>query len=273
MINWCKQNTLLLLITSSFWGGQSSDVADSMVSKGVECNNINTAYQEVYRFETENHYINICQLDSDFYYYRQSKSDVNNHLLIPAEVLVRGDVFQATAGKTTYFVGMDSDRYYSSVMSHDNEIVFEPEIVTAAPVASATTPKTIAQMSSSITLPGDYNLTQADDKILINTSLDLDHPEAEAEAEELLICTQEKSAFHPRLQGWEKLIGKSTSSVDKHAVKNGQQFTYNQENPDLALITTQDGETINLSINVSSNSGVVEQVCVPAEAKNRSFSR
>lgn len=271
MINWCKQNTLLLLITSSFWGGQSSDVADSMVSQGVECNNVNTAYQEVYRFETENHYINICQLDSEFYYYRQSKSDVNNHLLIPAEALVRGDVFQATAGKTTYFVGMDSDRYYSSVMSNDNEIVFEPEIVATAPVASQTMPKTIAQMSSFSTLPGDYNLTQADDKILINTSLDLDHPQSEAE--ELLICTQERSAFHPRLQGWEKLIGKSTTSVDKHAVKNGQRFTYNQANPHLALITTQDGETINLSINANSGKGVVEQVCIPAEAKDRSFGR
>jgi hypothetical protein len=178
MINWCKQNTLLLLITSSFWGGQSSDVADSMVSKGLECSNINTAYQEVYRFETENHYINICQLDSEFYYYRQSKSDVNNRLLIPAEALVRGDVFQAMAGKTTYFVGIDSDRYYSSVMSNDNEIVFEPEIV-AAPVASKATPKTIVQMGNTINLPGASNLTQADDKILIDTSLDLDHPELE----------------------------------------------------------------------------------------------
>jgi len=175
MINWCKQNALLLLVASSFWGGQSSNVADSMISKGVECNNVNTAYQEVYRFETENHHINICQLDSEFYYYRQSKSDVKNRLLIPAESLVRGDVFQATAGKTTYFVGMDSDRYYSSVMSNDNEIVFEPEIP-AAPVASQTMPKTIVQMGNAITLPGDYNLTQANDKVLINTSLDLDHP-------------------------------------------------------------------------------------------------
>jgi hypothetical protein len=205
MINWCKQSTLLLLVTSSLWGGQATDVADSMVNKGVECNKVSAAYKEVYHFETENHYINICQLDSEFYYYRQSKSDVNNRLLIPAEALVRGDVFQATAGKTTYFVGIDSDRYYSSVMSNDNEIVFEPEMTKPAPVASKATSKTIVQMGNTITLPGDDNLTaeggqgdaqanplgqalpfqgrepltQADDKILIDTSLDLDHPELE----------------------------------------------------------------------------------------------
>ena len=126
MINWCKQNTLLLLITSYFWSGQSSDVADSIVTK-AECSNINTAYQKVYSFETENHHINICQLGNKFYYYRQSKVNANN-ILVPAEAVVRGSVFQAQADETTYFVGIDSDRYYSSVMSNNNEIVLELEI-------------------------------------------------------------------------------------------------------------------------------------------------
>ncbi|MGL5831833.1 MAG: hypothetical protein ACRC1Z_01210 [Waterburya sp.] len=188
MINWCKQNTLLLLITSSFWGGQSSGVADSIVTKGVECHNVSAAYQEVYGFETENYYINICQLDDEFFYYRQSKLDASNKLLIPAESILRGDVFQATAGRTTYFVGIESDRYYSSVMSNNNEIVFEPEILPTPAIALKAIPLQIEKRSS---LSTDYSLLQEEDKILSNTKMALDYPEAVAEDEQLLICTQE----------------------------------------------------------------------------------
>ncbi|MFM2310805.1 MAG: hypothetical protein RLZZ04_81 [Cyanobacteriota bacterium] len=219
MINWCKQNTLLLLITSSFWSGQSSGVSDSIVTKAVECHNVNTAYQEVYGFETENYYINICQLDEEFFYYRQSKLDASNKLLIPAESILRGDVFQATAGRTTYFVGIESDRYYSSVMSNNNEIVFEPEILPTAAIALKAIPLAIKKQSS---LPTDYNLLQEEDKILSNTQMALDYPEAVGEDEQLLSCTQ-------------------------------------------------GGATIDFSITTNStnaNSGVVEQGCLPAAAKN-----
>jgi hypothetical protein len=162
MINWCKQNTILLLITSSFWSGQSFGVADSIVTNGVECHNVNTAYQEVYGFETENYYINICQLDDEFFYYRQSKLDASNKLLIPAESILRGDVFQATAGRTTYFVGIESDRYYSSVMSNNNEIVFEPEILPTAAIALETLPLHVEEQSS---LSADYSFLQEDETI------------------------------------------------------------------------------------------------------------
>lgn len=180
MINWCKQNTLLLLITSSFWGGQSSDVADSIVVR-AECRNINTAYQKVYSFETENHHISICQSGNKFYYYRQSKLDANNNLLVRAEALVRGNVFQAKVGKTTYFVGIDSDRYYSSVMSNNNEIVFEPE----TPSVPAC-PQDFAQVSNQTILPTNYSLSQVDNQSLNSASFELNH--SEADFEQILIC-------------------------------------------------------------------------------------
>jgi hypothetical protein len=187
MINWCKQNALLLLITSSLWSGQSSSVTDSIVSKGVKCHDVNTAYQEVYGFEIENYYINICQLNNEFFYYRQSKLSASNKLLIPAESILRGDVFQATAGRTTYFVGIESDRYYSSVMTNNNEIVLELEILPTAAIALKDLGLTIDKQSG---MSVDSNLLQEEDKILSDTKMALDYPKAVAEDEQLLSCTQ-----------------------------------------------------------------------------------
>jgi hypothetical protein len=220
MINWCKQNALLLLITSSLWSGQSSSVTDSIITKEVKCHNVNTAYQEVYGFQTENYYINICQLDDEFFYYRQSKLNASNKLLIPAESILRGDVFQATAGKTTYFVGIESDRYYSSVMSNNNEIVFEPEILPTVAIALKDLPLRIERQSS---LTADYSLLQEEeDKILSNTKMALDYPEAVAEDEQLLGCTQ------------------AAATIDFSITANS----------------------------TNANSGLVEQACLPAAAKN-----
>ncbi|NJO95210.1 MAG: hypothetical protein HC764_03430 [Pleurocapsa sp. CRU_1_2] len=191
MINWCKQNTLLLLITSSFWSGQSSNVADSIVTR-AECRNINNAYQNVYTFETNNYHINICQVGKKFYYYRQSKLNANDNLLVPAEALVRGNIFQAKAGKKTYFVGMDRDRYYSSVMSNNNEIVFEPQI----PVSSVCT-QDFAQVSNRSNLPTDlptnYSFEQVNNNSLNSASLDLNY----ANFQQITICNPAKSLMPP----------------------------------------------------------------------------
>jgi hypothetical protein len=116
-------------------------------------------------------------------------------------------------------VGIESDRYYSSVMSNNNEIVFEPEILPTAAIALKAIPLAIKKQSS---LPTDYNLLQEEDKILSNTQMALDYPEAVGEDEQLLSCTQ-------------------------------------------------GGATIDFSITTNStnaNSGVVEQGCLPAAAKN-----
>ncbi|MGL5792865.1 MAG: hypothetical protein ACRC06_00385 [Waterburya sp.] len=101
--------------------------AQWLADKSSECQKINVAYQEIYSFETENDYINVCQLDNNFYYHRQAKFD-DDVLLIPAEAIFGGSIFQASNGSTTYFVGKDGDRLYSSVMNNDHEIVFEPEL-------------------------------------------------------------------------------------------------------------------------------------------------
>jgi hypothetical protein len=101
--------------------------AQLLADKTLECQKINVAYQEIYSFETENYYINVCQLGNNFYYHRQAKLN-DDLLLIPAQAIFGGSIFQASRGKTTYFVGRDGDRHYSSVMNNDHEIVFEPEL-------------------------------------------------------------------------------------------------------------------------------------------------
>lgn len=244
MSNWYIQITLLLAAVSSVGIGQQT-VNANLATAAIACRDLNSDYQEIYSFETENYYINVCQSENNFYYHRQSKLTENaRNVLVPAQPILSGSVFQATIGKTVYFVGIDSDRHYSSVMLNNNEIVFEPEI---EPVAA------IAQNSPEF---GDRNLQ--------NASLELDSP-AEAESP-ILACIRDKSAFHPHLDGWQKLIGKSITLASSYAIDNGYSFEYDREqNPTLALITTKTGGTIDLS--VVPDSEIVEQVCIqPTES-------
>jgi hypothetical protein len=220
MITWCKQKNLLLLIICSYWGRQSLGVSfltsnsKLLVDEEKEiatvgwtaqltpkCEIINSTYQEIYSFETEDYYINICQLGDDFYYHRQAKFEQNT-VLIPAQAVFSGNVFQATDGKTDYFVGKNGDRYYSSVMKNNHEIVFEPELQQYPALSPELT-------EANATLPRDLEINQAS-----NASLELDNPDDASES--VLICTQEKSAFHPFLAGWQKLRGKSTAIANEN---------------------------------------------------------
>ena len=255
MSYWYKQKILLLLAACLIWRKQASNVSAHSFSTPVkQCHNLNANYQEIYSFETENYYINICQFGSKFYYYRQSKLNQSNNILIPARAVSRGDVYQATVGKTTYFVGIDSDRHYSSVMLNNNEIVFEPEIKPAK-VETTANPPGINRPSRQ---PIGYRPSQANENSLNNASLELDKPAEEQE--QVLVCARKKSALHPRLEGWQKFIGRSVASASKYAHSNGYSLTYDQQNPHLALIATDDGQVINLDI--AANEAVIERVCI-----------
>ncbi|MGL5079151.1 MAG: hypothetical protein ACRDBG_25405 [Waterburya sp.] len=122
-----RVNRLQSNINNNYSNTNQLLTAQLVDDKTIECQKINVAYQEIYSFETENDYINVCQLDNNFYYHRQAKFN-NDVVLIPAQAIFGGSIFQASSGSTTYFVGKDGDRFYSSVMSNDHEIVFEPEL-------------------------------------------------------------------------------------------------------------------------------------------------
>lgn len=269
MINWCKYKVLLIVIFCSLFGRQLVGTAlenrsqvskdrlseeeisrlDSWIArKAFRCQAIDPAFRDIYSFETENYYINICQLGDNFYYRRQAKGDVET-LLIPAEAVYQGDVFQASDSKTTYFVGKDGDRHYSSVMHNDDEIVFEPELQPPPAVSSELAE---ANVAAEKTKQG-------------NVAVEIDDSQNDS-SESARVCASEKSAFHPNLEGWQKLLGKSPAIANKYATNNGHDFIYSQQNPNIASIATKDGAIVNL--NIATVSETIEKVCVRSTAEN-----
>ena len=237
MIYWYGQRILLFLLIGFCWGGRVTEsIADEIVisnrnddgkllAQGVlGCGSIDATYQEIYSFETQNYYINVCRLGNSYYYHRQSKSD-SSSVLIPANALSVGSVFQATDGKTDYFVGKNGDRYYSSVMQNSNEIVFEPELLPPTELS-----REIAEANSA--------LPKVQSEPISNASV---NPDGSQELLEMLICTEEKAEVHPHLDRWQKLIGKSKATANSYAVDNGHNFVYDDRTPNLASIETQEG--------------------------------
>ncbi|MEM7595312.1 MAG: hypothetical protein AAF383_28090 [Cyanobacteria bacterium P01_A01_bin.83] len=265
MIDWCRQKTLLALALSSCWSvnldvlamatfprlESGANLIIAQKSAQNECQQANSTYREVYSFETEYYLINICRLNNNFYYYRQSKYDESDRVLISAQPVDRGNVFQASDDQATYFVGKNGNRYYSSVMQNDDEIVFEPELQSSNSDLSGD----LTEVNSS--LPAKTRITPAE-----NASLELDN--GEATSEKSVVCTREKSTFHPRLNGWYQLLGKSTTTASKYASNNGYDFIYSEQTPESASIVVEDEVVVNLSI--TTPSATIEQVCIQSES-------
>lgn len=278
MLNWCKQKALYVVmfgsvlsqqsfsialknsgqfaLNNSLSNSQTPSIARWIASTSFECEAVNPDYREVYSFETEDYYINICQLDDRFYYRRQPKYEGGNTLLVPAEVVFRGSVFQAFDNDATYFVGKNGDRHYSSVMHDNNEIVFEPELDSP----SATSSQDVAE--ANLNLPQKGRAVNRPH----NASLELDNPNHNSQLEQDRVCTGEESAFHPKLEDWQNLLGQSPDKANKYAVNNGHQFTYDEQTPNQALITTKQGSIVNL--NIAAADETIEQICIQQIAEN-----
>ena len=217
------------------------------------CQNINSAYQEVYSFQTDNYYISICQLGDSFFYHRQSKFDDDSTLLIPVQTMPHGGVFQAINKGTTYFVGRNGDRYYSSVMHNDNEIVFEPELHLSSDTVST---RDLAEVDSQLSADGvEARAT--------NASLE-DRPENNLDSQQALICTGVNTS-DSHLHNWQRLLGESLDTASKYASNNGYSFIYDAQTPEQASITTQ-AAIVNLDIAVKSDT--IERVCIRSIAEN-----
>ena len=277
MINWCRQKALYAVIFCSVFSQHSFSIAlensskfasnkslaNSQTSKierwvartSFECEAVNPEYREVYSFETENYYINICQLDDRFYYRRQAKYEAGETLLVPAEVVFKGNVFQAFDDDTTYFVGKNGDRHYSSVMHNNNEIVFEPELP-----PSDTSSQDVAE--ANLSLPKDGREANRS----YNASVELDNSEGNSQSEQDRVCTQNESVLHPSLEDWQNLLGKSPDTANKYAVNNGHQFVYDEQTPNQALITTKEGLIVNL--NIAATDETIEQICIEQIAES-----
>ena len=218
------------------------------------CQQLSSQYAKVYAFETQSFYISICQTEDNYFYYRQSKLKPQETLLLPANIVFGGDVYQAVDGKTIYFVGMDDSGYYSSVMYNNNEIVFEPELKS---------PSTrLAGMETSSPSTKDLKINNSSSNIVstLNTKrlqLSLDENNTDLQTQ---ICTQDRTDINPNFKGWQGFIGKSPKIASEYAADNGHNFTYYKETPKQALIETTDGLVVDL--NIATVSETVRRVCV-----------
>jgi hypothetical protein len=211
------------------------------------CSQLNERYREVYGFETQNFYINICQYGQQFIYYRQAKADPSDIVMIPAETVFGGQVFQASEGRITYFVGIDSNGYYSSVMKNDNELVVEPEL--QAPSSRIANDRDININANSKTQDSQFNLNSYEEKV-----------------DRQQICTENKYDRHPHLKGWQKFIGESPDLAFNYATDKGHNFAYNNRNLQQASIETTDG--LMVTFNIASVGNKIGQVCVNPVVNN-----
>ena len=215
------------------------------------CEQLNSQYQQVYAFETQSFYISICQTKDNYFYYRQSKLNPQDTLLLPAEIVFGGDVYQAVNGKTVYFVGMDDSGYYSSVMYNNNEIVFEPELKQPSTRLAGRDNSSPSTSNQGISKPS-FNRVNSD-----RLKLGLERERSDRQARN---CTQDRTNLALDFNDWQEFINQSPTIVGEYAANNGHDFTYNEETFKQAFIATKDGLAVNLDI--APLSKTVRRVCV-----------
>lgn len=68
------------------------------------CQQIGTEYREVYAFETNSFFINICQKDDSYFYSVEAKQSNQSSVFIPAHPLKNNQGFRARNGNLSYLV-------------------------------------------------------------------------------------------------------------------------------------------------------------------------
>ena len=206
--------------------------------EGSSCQSLGAEYRDFYNFQTRNYYINICAKGEAWFYYRKAKSNPNDALLIPATVVFGGDVFKAVDRKVTYFVGINSDGYYSSVMYGNNQMIFEPELLNVPAVATQETTVTSVEVSNS-------------DTDLQNSDIDTGY---------WRVCTEDRDDLHPYLNGWQKFIGQPLNTIGKYASVEGHNLYHSDSESEDVLVETTDG--LMVSLDVIQLTETVGSVCV-----------
>jgi hypothetical protein len=260
MSNWWKKNIWIIPLILAVFKIQSSDAIaaktnvlfDSFTTPSVEnrgwkswllakgsntCQQFHSQYQQVYGFETQSFYIGICQQENYYVYYRQSKLNPEKSLLLPAQIVFGGSIYQAVDGKTIYFVGIDNNGYYSSVMKNNNEIIFEPEINRR----TATLAETSTSRGGRETISDESNTHEVkNDTFPSSAGTNSDRTSQ--------ICTRERTDLDSEFNGWQEFIGKSPKIVGEYATNNGHNFTHNTDAPKQASVETRDGLVVNLDV-------------------------
>ena len=95
---------LYLVTISNVSASSDADYRFMISADWHSCQQINSAYQEVYAFETTSFYINICQKDDVYFYSGEAKQSDRNSIFIPATPLENHRGFQAENGNVSYLV-------------------------------------------------------------------------------------------------------------------------------------------------------------------------
>ena len=93
-----------LVTISDVSASSDADYRFIISSDWRSCQQINSAYQEVYAFETTSFYVNICQKDDVYFYSGEAKQSDRNSIFIPAVPLENHRGFQAENGNVSYLV-------------------------------------------------------------------------------------------------------------------------------------------------------------------------
>ena len=91
-----------LVAIADVWASADGDYSFLIDSDWHSCQQISSDYREVYAFETDSFYINICQKDNLYFYAGEAKQRSANSIFIPAVPLDNNRGFQATNGNVSY---------------------------------------------------------------------------------------------------------------------------------------------------------------------------
>lgn len=135
------------LAISDALASADADYSFNLDSEWHSCQQLGTDYQEVYAFETDSFYINICQKDRLYFYSGEPKQSDRSSIFIPAVPLQNNRGFQATNGNVTYLVVLPFSIQESSI----------PELSTASAEQSSEAILTIKRNGQLITVESSLN--------------------------------------------------------------------------------------------------------------------
>jgi len=103
-----------------------ADYSFGLTSDWHDCQSLGVMYQEVYAFETDSFYINICQKDNFYFYSGESKQSDRSSIFIPAYPLENNRGFKAVNGNVSYLVLLpfrQEDNYVDMEVSKPAEAI------------------------------------------------------------------------------------------------------------------------------------------------------
>lgn len=99
-----------------------------LLERDRNCQQIESAYQEVKAFETANFYVNICQKDNNYYYLGEAKTGTINTVFIPAYSLASGAMYRANNGNVSYTIDILPNGATLTIERNGTQIVKESSL-------------------------------------------------------------------------------------------------------------------------------------------------